>query len=227
MEGKTVIRGASLSIDLGDVAFLFGPNASGKTSLVMSIIGHPKYRIVSGRIIFYSKDITNLSMEQRVQLGITSTFQFPPTIKGVRFGELARELAKRYSVPNYIFEEFAEILNVSYLFDRDLNVGFSGGERRRAEIFLVAMQAPKFVIFDEPDSGVDPVSIELIGRAINKMMEYGLKGSLIISHSGALVKFVKAVKGFVMINGTIVCEGDPKALYNTIVDRGFEACRGD
>ena len=120
--------------------------------------------------------------------------------------------------------EFVRILELDDLMDRQINVGFSGGERKRAEIFLTALQSPKFVIFDEPDSGVDPDSIALIGKAITRMMDYGLKGALVITHTGFLSKHVNAKRAYVLMGGRIICQGDAKTLTSHILEFGFSMC---
>ena len=219
-----VISGVSFAVNPGEIILLFGPNASGKTSLAMAILGHPKYRITGGRILFYGRDITSLSMESRIKLGITATFQFAPEIKGITLRELTEALSKRFAISSERVEELSRLLELEELMDRDINVGFSGGERKRAEIFLTALQSPKFVIFDEPDSGVDPDSIALIGKAIMKMKEYGLKGALIITHTGFLSRHIKASRALVMINHEIVCKGPADILASHILNYGFEMC---
>ncbi len=224
VDSKSILEGVNIDIDVGDIDFLLGPNGSGKTSLAMAIIGHPKYRIEAGRILFYGHDITDLGIEKRVQLGITLTFQFAPEIKGITLRELANEIAGRYAASEDKVLEFAKILELEDLMDRQINVGFSGGERKRAEIFLTALQSPKFVIFDEPDSGVDPDSIVLIGKAITRMMDYGLKGALIITHTGFLSRYVNAKKAYVIMNGRIICYGPAKTLTSHILEFGFSMC---
>jgi len=228
---RDVVKGASLCVSSGEIVLLFGPNASGKTSLAMAILGHPKYRISGGRIFFYGKDITDLSIEARVRLGLTATFQFVPEVDGITLREIAEAIAERHMVHGDFVEEMIEILKLEELMDRHINVGFSGGERKRVEIFLTSLQLPKFVIFDEPDSGVDPDSISMIGRAIMRMMDYGLKGALIITHTGFLAKHISASRAYVMMDGRIICHGPADAIADHILSYGFKMCekkfRGD
>jgi len=224
IDGKTIIDGVNLSVGIGEIDLLFGPNGSGKTTMALSIIGHPRYRISRGRVLFYGRDITNLDMEKRIQLGITITFQFPPEIKGVTLRELAQEIASKYAISEERVSELIKLLELEELMDRPINVGFSGGERKRAEIFLTALQSPKFVVFDEPDSGVDPDSIALIGRAIMKMMDYGLKGALVITHTGFLSKHIRAKKAYVLMGGRIICEGSAETVAGHILKYGFSMC---
>ena len=224
VDGKTVINGVSLDVSLGEINFILGPNGSGKTSLAMAILGNPKYRILSGRILFYGRDITRIDMEKRIQLGLTATFQFAPEIRGITVRELADEIAGRYAIPRARVDKLIDMLELEHLMDRQINVGFSGGERKRLEIFLTALQAPKFVIFDEPDSGVDPDSIALIGKAITYMLKWGLKGVLIITHTGFLSRHVEANRAYVLMNGKIICRGSAKRLTRHILEYGFRMC---
>ncbi len=224
ISNTTVVDGLDMDINSGEIVLLFGPNASGKTSLAMSLLGHPKYNIADGKILFYGKDITNLPMESRVRLGLTATFQFSPELKGITLLELSKALAERNAIPAERVNELIELLKIRHLLNRQVNVDFSGGERKRAEMFLTALQAPKFVVFDEPDSGVDPDSISLIGRAIMKMREYGLKGALIITHTGFLSRHIDASRAYVMINRKIVCTGPANILSSHILSYGFDMC---
>lgn len=223
-DGKIVVDGISLFVNPGETVLLFGPNGSGKTSLAMAILGHPNYKIVDGRILFYGTDVTEFPMERRVSLGITAAFQFSPELKGIKLRELAQEIAEKHGISDNTFRELIETLNISHLLDRYTNVGFSGGEKKRVEIFLTALQAPKFVIFDEPDSGVDRDSVLIIGKAIEKMFELGLKGALIITHTGFLSRRIKASRAYVMINRKIVCEGPADVISNHITTYGFDMC---
>jgi len=222
--GKLVVNKVSLHVDTGEIILLFGPNGSGKTSFTMALLGHPNYKIVGGKIYFYGNDITAYSLEERISLGLTAAFQFAPELKGIKLGELAREIAERHCVSEDTLNELAKILQIGYLLDRYVNVGFSGGERKRVEIFLTALQSPKFVVFDEPDSGVDRDSVVLISKAIEKMFELGLKGALIITHTGFLTKYLEASRAYVMINRRIVCEGPAEIIKDHIIKYGFNMC---
>ncbi|MCR8488503.1 MAG: ATP-binding cassette domain-containing protein [Crenarchaeota archaeon] len=223
-DGKIVVNGVSLHVNPGETVLLFGPNGSGKTSLAMAILGHPNYRIIGGRIYFYDRDVTEFPIEKRVSLGITAAFQFSPELKGIKLMELAREIAEKHGVSEDTLKELIEILQVSHLLNRHTNVGFSGGERKRVEILLTTLQAPKFVVFDEPDSGVDRDSILIISKAIEKMFELGLKGALIITHTGFLAKHLKANRAYVMLDHRIVCEGPAEIISDHIAKYGFDMC---
>jgi len=223
-DGRIVVDNANLYVSSGEIVLLFGPNGSGKTSLTMALLGHPNYKIVDGKIFFYRHDITNLTLEERVRLGLTAAFQFSPELRGVKLYELAREIAEKHGVSKEAFDDLIKTLQLDRLLDRHVNVGFSGGERKRVEIFLAALQSPKFIIFDEPDSGVDRDSVALIAKAIEKMFEFGLKGALIITHTGFLTRYLRASRAYVMINKRIVCEGPAEIVSDHIIRFGFDPC---
>lgn len=217
--GKKVLNGVNLEVPKGETHVLLGPNGSGKTSLIASILGFPNYHIVSGRVQFDGKDITTLPTAERAKLGIGVAFQNPPSIRGVKLGDVLQYLAK-----GKVDEiELARITNIPMEFlGRDLNLGFSGGELKRSEIFQVLAQRPKFAIFDEPDSGVDVENLEIIGKAISGFLE-GRSG-LLITHLGHILRYVKADVAHVMFYGMIACSGEPSKIFDLIMKRGYKWC---
>ncbi|HUH65604.1 MAG TPA: ATP-binding cassette domain-containing protein, partial [Syntrophales bacterium] len=159
VEGKTILNDVNLHIDQGETIVLFGPNGSGKTSLLKTIMGIPQYRIESGSIAFRGEDITQRSIDERARLGIGIVFQNPPAVRGVKLKDLLRIcMKKNASYKEERIDEDAEKLNCTDFLDRDLNLGFSGGEIKRSELLQLLAQNPEFIMFDEPDSGVDLVN---------------------------------------------------------------------
>jgi len=231
INGKEILRNVNFDVKKGEIALLLGPNGSGKSTLAQAILGNPKYSVFNGDILFEGKEITNYSMEERVKLGITSSFQFPPKIKGIKLREIAEEMLKKKGIidDKEVIDTMASLLNLTEHLDRDLNVGFSGGEMRRAELFLIFIQSPKFVILDEIDSGVDVESIAIIGKAIQKMMLTKTHGIIIITHSGLIGKYIQADRAYVMINGTMICSGKADEILRCIYTYGFSKClkKGD
>ncbi len=219
--GKLVLDGVNIEVPEGETHVLLGPNGSGKTSLIASILGFPKYHIVSGRIQFDGKDITALPTPERAKLGIGVAFQNPPPISGVKLGDVFRYLAK-----GEVDEiELSKIVNLPVEFlERDLNLGFSGGELKRSEIFQVLAQRPKFAVFDEPDSGVDIENLKIIGKAISRFLK-GRSG-LLITHFGHILRYVKADVAHVICNGKIFDSGKPSKIFNLIMKRGYRWCDG-
>jgi len=217
--GKKVLNGLNLEVPEGETHVLLGPNGSGKTSLIMSILGFPSCRISSGRIRFNGTDITAMPTNERARLGIGVAFQNPPPIKGVRLGDVFRHLAKGEADEI----KLTRTTNIPMEFlERDLNVGFSGGELKRAEIFQLLAQRPSFAIFDEPDSGVDVENLKIIGKAISEFLKR--RSGLLITHLGHILRYVRADVAHVMFYGVIACSGEPSKIFNLIMKRGYKWC---
>ena len=222
IDGRLVLRGVDLEIDDGEIHVLFGPNGSGKTSLAMSILGYPGYRVLSGRIIFDGVDVTDKPMEERVRMGMGVVFQNPPKIYGIRLKDLIKIISKS-KMSGAEISGLMDRLNInSSLLNRYLNVGFSGGEIKRSEIAQVLTMKPKFMILDEPDSGVDLDNLQLIGRELAENLKD--RSGLIITHHGYILNYVKPVKAHVMINGVIVCDGESETILNRIKESGYRWC---
>jgi len=217
--GKRVLEGVNLEVPEGETHVLLGPNGSGKTSLITSILGFPSCHILSGKIWFNGTDITAMPTDERVKLGIGVAFQNPPQIRGVKLGDVLRHLTK-----GKVDEvKLAGTTNIPVdFFDRDLNLGFSGGELKRTEILQLLAQRPDFAIFDEPDSGVDVENLEIIGKAINEFLKK--RSGLLITHLGHILRYLKVDKAHVMFYGTIACSGKPINIINRIMKRGYKWC---
>jgi Fe-S cluster assembly ATP-binding protein len=216
--GRRVLNGLNLEIPAGEVHVIFGPNGSGKSSLIMAILGHPAYRVIEGRILFDGHDITKVPTNTRVNLGIGVAHQTPPVIRGVKLKSVLQRLADDESVLR-----LARSLNLQHeLLERDINVGFSGGEVKRSEIMQVIAQNPKFAIFDEPDSGVDIENLHVIGRLIGDFLRE--RSGLLITHTGHILQHVDVHKAHVIINGTIACSSDPWKVFNQITKNGYRWC---
>lgn len=222
ISGRLVLRGVNLEIGDRETHVLFGPNGSGKTSLVMSILGYPGYKVLSGRMIFDGVDITDKPMNERVKMGIGVVFQNPPKVYGIRLKDLIRIISK--SKTNGAERSgLMDRLNInSSLLNRYLNVGFSGGEIKRSEIAQVLAMKPKLIILDEPDSGVDLDNLQLIGKELSKNLRD--KSGLIITHHGYILRYVESVRAHVMVNGVIVCSGEPEKILNRIKENGYRWC---
>lgn len=222
ISGRLVLRGVNLEIGDRETHVLFGPNGSGKTSLVMSILGYPGYKVLSGRMIFDGVDITDKPMNERVKMGIGVVFQNPPKVYGIRLKDLIRIISKSKTNGAEI-SGLMDRLNInSSLLNRYLNVGFSGGEIKRSEIAQVLAMKPKLIILDEPDSGVDLDNLQLIGKELSKNLRD--KSGLIITHHGYILRYVESVRAHVMVNGVIVCSGEPEKILNRIKENGYRWC---
>jgi Fe-S cluster assembly ATP-binding protein len=230
IEEKQILHQVDLEIDEGEVHVLFGPNGSGKTSLLMAIMGIPPYQITEGRIFFKGEDITNLPINERARRGIGMSFQRPPTIRGLQ----TRKMVEICSDGKADAENLAFYLKLEDSLDRDINYGFSGGEIKRTELLQLLAQDPDLILIDEPESGVDLESIALIGDAINRLLKRNVrlrdrrrippKTGLIITHTGSIMDYLKVDKGYVMCNGRIGCSGHPQELIEQIREMGYQEC---
>jgi len=229
VEGRELLHNIGLEIKSGETHILFGPNGSGKSTLLMAIMGFPKYQIIKGKIIFKGKDITRLSLDDRARLGIGMSFQRPPVVRGVKTRDMVAACLKGQGNQEDI-NQLAEKSDLADFLDREINYGFSGGEIKRAEMMQLLAQKPELTLLDEPESGVDLVNIALIGQLINELLEKNCPirkrkcMGLIITHTGHILDYVNARTGYVMLDGKIVCEGDPHEILATIKEKGYEEC---
>lgn len=230
VNGKTLLHDVNLEVKKGYTNVLFGPNGAGKSALMRTIMGFSEYRVVKGRILFNGEDIIGLSVDERARLGMGIMMQRPPDMSGIKLRDLVKVLSKGQRDP----EILAENLDMKRFLDRDVNVGFSGGEIKRSELLQLAVQNPNLYLLDEPESGVDLVSIEQVGMTIKGLLEEGLncpgescekgKSALIITHTGQILDYIKADRGYILCNGTIMCSGNPLKMLEEIKSRGYEEC---
>lgn len=214
VNGKNILKKINLKINNGEIHALLGPNASGKSSLVYTTMGFPDYNVTDGKIIFNGKDITDLEIEERVKLGMTSVFQHPPSIKGLKLSKLLEKISKKK----------IELKELNDLLEREINVGFSGGERKLSEIMQVISLDPSFVVFDELDAGLDLENLERLTSLIKSELDN--KSILLITHRGRILRFLKPDIAHVMIDGKIVCSSkDWKKIWKTIEVYGYEKCK--
>ncbi|WP_455645304.1 Fe-S cluster assembly ATPase SufC [Methanosphaera sp.] len=231
VEGKKILKGVNLNIDEGETHVLLGPNGAGKSTLFMTILGFPKYKVTNGKIFYKGQDITNLETHERIKLGLGVTFQNPPAIRGVKLKDLLKieDEKHEYKSDEELTEEVRTLgerlkLNENFL-ERDVNLGFSGGEVKRSELLQLLAQQPDFIMFDEPDSGVDIENVELISKEISTLLdqdnENSEKSGLLITHLGYILRFVKATHAHVLIDGKISRTGNPEEIMNDVRTSGF------
>lgn len=168
-------------------------------------------------------------MGERVKLGLGLSFQFPPRLRGVTLRSLALKILEKRGVgegeAGKILERYAHTLRLEELLDKEFNVGFSGGEVKRAELMLTLIQKPKLLMLDEPDSGVDVENLALVGSAISSYLsEDRRRSAILITHTGYIAKHVKTSKACVMVDGRIVCRGKPEDIVSNILKHGFDRC---
>ncbi len=234
---KEVLKGINLEIAEGETFILFGPNGSGKTSLLMTLMGFDGYTVTQGRIYFKGQDITEAPTYERARLGMGMSFQRPPTIHGLPTRTLITLCARGREVSP---EALAKQVNATQFLDRDINDGFSGGEIKRCELLQLMAQDPDFILFDEPESGVDLENMALIGSTAAKLLGGGIeprvdmsikeqkrrrrKSGLIITHTGYILDYVTADRAQVLYNGHLCCEDRPRTILEHIRKYGYQEC---
>jgi ABC-type transport system involved in Fe-S cluster assembly, ATPase component len=229
--GREILKGVSLTVKEGETCVLFGPNGSGKSTMLAAIMGYGTCKVTKGKIIFKGQDITNMSVDERAKLGIGMMMQRPPNVTGVKLGDLVKATAQGDET---VLDKAPEFKMDTFL-DRDVNVGFSGGEIKRSELLQLTAQKPEFVLLDEPESGVDLESIDLIGRKVHDLLYQSPKNcssskcsrhtsALVITHTGQILDYIGADKGYILKDGLIHCSGRPMDLLKDIRERGYGEC---
>lgn len=233
VEGKKVLNGVNLSVGRGELVALMGPNGSGKTSLSLVVAGHPKYIVESGDIIFDNTSIKNLKAHERSLMGIFLAFQNPPEVGGARLvNVLLASYNKRLGFSTNLLHmydssflvklrEAAKLVGLDpSLVYREMNVGFSGGEKKRSELVQALILRPRLLILDEPDSGLDADGLESLGRVIGRLTEEGA-GVLLITHYARVYKYVNPSRIYVMYGGKIIAEGGME-IARKIEEEGYK-----
>ncbi len=230
VEGKEILKGVNLEVQEGQVVVLMGPNGSGKSTLSFALMGHPKYVITEGSIHYRGENIAKLTPTERSKKGIFLSFQYPSEIAGVTIANFLRTAlnARRKEKLNPL--EFRKILKekmASLHFDeqfanRYLNEGFSGGEKKKAEMLQLAVLQPTLAILDETDSGTDVDALKIIGNTLNTLNKKTNMGILLITHYNRILQYVDVDKVYIMENGQIKRSGDIK-LAHEIEKEGYVA----
>lgn len=222
-----VVDGVSLSLEAGKVHALLGPNGSGKSSLAHAIMGHPKYRVCFGTVLVDGEDVTALSPDKRAKKGLFLSFQYPVAVEGVRLRVFLRTAAEQLHGVQYHPLEFDAVLknemralkmDPSFL-KRHLNVGFSGGEKKRLEMLQLRVLKPAYALLDETDSGLDVDAIKVVAETVKELCAKGM-GVLVISHYHQFLRFLDPAHVSVMVKGKIVASGG-RELAQQIEERGF------
>lgn len=226
IDGTEVLKDINLNIPQGQTHILFGKNGSGKSTLLMAIMGFARYQVVRGQIRFKGQDITQLPTFERARLGLGLAFQRPPTIRGVKTGDILAACAGDKVSPLML----AELYDFTPFLDREINYGFSGGEIKRSELLQLLAQDPQMVLLDEPESGVDMENLQVVGGIIGYLLQKGRrpqrreKSGLIITHTGFILDYVNADVGHIMLDGQLLCSGNPRDILQDIKRFGYEEC---
>jgi len=230
VEGKEILKGVNLAINQGEVHALMGPNGAGKSTLSNVLMGHPKYEVTRGSIRFLDNDLLEMGSSERAVAGMFLSFQHPFEVQGLGFTKFLyaaykathpKEKATLFKFKK-IMKEKLEMLQMDPKFgDRELNVGFSGGEKKRAEILQMAVLNPKLALLDETDSGLDIDSLKLVSQAVNKMKGPGFS-ALVITHYNRILEYLKPDFVHVFVDGRIVSSGT-KELADRLEQKGYKA----
>jgi Fe-S cluster assembly ATP-binding protein len=237
--GKEIIKGLDLTINQGEIHALMGPNGTGKSSLSNAIMGHPNYEVTEGQVLLDGEDILELSVSERSHRGIFLAFQYPVAIPGVTLANFLRVAinskmkaldpeSKGISLLNFRkkMKSKMDLLQMDYSFGgRYLNEGFSGGEKKRAEILQLAMLEPKFAILDETDSGLDIDAIRIVAEGVNSLAGDDL-GVLVITHYQRMLNYIKPQFVHILFDGRIVETGGPE-LALKLEEHGYDWIRDE
>lgn len=232
IEGKEILKGVDLVVNAGEIHAIMGPNGAGKSTLAKVLAGHPSYEVTEGTVFFKGEDLLAMEPEQRAHAGLFMSFQYPIEIPGVSNVSFLRAAynAKRKAAgePEVSVEEFEPLMDAKMKLmeiktefkERNLNEGFSGGEKKRNEILQMALLAPELAILDETDSGLDIDAMRIVANGVNNYMNESI-GLLLITHYQRLLDYIKPTYVHVMLDGKIVQSGGPE-LALELEKRGYD-----
>lgn len=237
IDDNNILKGVSLKIKQGEVHALMGPNGSGKSTLSYALMGHPSYEITGGNVVFQGEDITEMAPDERSRLGLFLAFQYPVAIPGVTLANFLRTAInarrkakdpedKGIPIPEFrkLLKEKMDYLKMDHSFaGRYLNDGFSGGEKKRAEILQMASLEPKIAVLDETDSGLDIDALRTVAEGVSALRGPDL-GVLVITHYQRMLNYIKPDFVHIMFDGRIVESGGPE-LALQLEEQGYDWIR--
>ena len=228
-DGKQILNDLNIKIDAGEIHVLMGPNGAGKSSLGNTLMGNPVYNVTSGKILFKDQDITEEKTDKRAKLGMFISFQQPLEVPGISLESFIRASIQQKTGEHVKLFQFQkelkacmELLNMNPDYaKRDLNVGFSGGERKKSEILQLLMLKPDFAILDETDSGLDVDAVRVVSKGIEEYRKTVGGSLLIITHNAKILESLKVDYTHILVKGHITHTGDG-SLVEQINKEGFE-----
>jgi Fe-S cluster assembly ATP-binding protein len=241
VEDQEILKGVSLTVRQGEVHALMGPNGSGKSTLAYALMGHPKYEVTSGDVLFKGESMLEMEPDERSRAGMFLAFQYPVSIPGVSVANFLRTALnarvtkgangngvgkKGISIPKFrkLLKEKMALLEMDPSFaGRYLNEGFSGGEKKRAEILQMAVLEPQVAILDETDSGLDIDALRIVANGVNTLSGSEV-GVLVITHYQRLLNYIKPHFVHVMLNGRVVESGGPDLALH-LEEKGYDWVR--
>lgn len=227
---KEILRGVDLTVKAGETHAIMGPNGSGKSTLAYSIAGHPKYLITGGSVTLDGNDVLEMSVDERAKAGLFLAMQYPVEVPGVSVSNFLRtavtairgEAPKVRTWVGEVKEAMAS-LNIDTAFsERNVNEGFSGGEKKRHEILQMELLRPKIAILDETDSGLDVDALRIVSEGVNKVKANSDLGVMLITHYTRILRYIKPDFVHVFANGKIVEAGGPE-LADKLEEQGYAA----
>ena len=226
---KEILKGLSLTIETGQTHAIMGPNGSGKSTLASTIAGHPRYEVTSGSITLDGEDVLEMGVDERAQAGLFLAMQYPVEIPGVTMTNFLRtaKTALDGEAPSLRtwtkdVKGAFEALQIDPAFmNRNVNEGFSGGEKKRAEILQLELFKPKFAILDETDSGLDVDALRIVSEGVNRAAEQNEMGTLLITHYTRILNYIKPDHVHVLVDGRVAESGGPE-LADQLEAEGYE-----
>lgn len=233
VDGKNILNGVNLTVKKGEVCALMGPNGAGKSTLGYVIMGHPRYTVEKGEVLWKGQNVLTLEPDERAKLGLFLSFQYPQEIPGVSVANFLRTAYNAVKKTTILPVEFVkllrekmELLKVDPSFSRRyLNEGFSGGEKKRTEILQLAILQPEMAVLDETDSGLDITSLKVVGDGVNAIKSNNM-GILIITHYQRILNYIKPDTVHVMVKGKIVKSGGSE-LVEQLEKEGYDWIKED
>ena len=227
---KEILKGVNLTINPGEVHAIMGPNGSGKSTLAYALAGHPKYEITSGSVTLDGTDLAELSVDERARAGLFLAMQYPVEVPGVSMSNFLRtaktaidgEAPKVRTWVKEVNQAMGDLGLDSSFSARSLNEGFSGGEKKRAEIVQLQLLNPKYAILDETDSGLDIDALRVVADGVNRYTAQGDRGVLLITHYTRILNYIKPDFVHVYVDGRVVTEGGPE-LAAKLEETGYDA----
>ena len=237
IDGKEILKGVDLTVKQGEIHALMGPNGTGKSTLAYILMGHPNYEVTQGEVYFKGRNLFDLEPDERSRLGLFLAFQYPVAIPGVSVANFLRTAInarrkadnpddKGIPIPEFreMLKERMDLLKMDHSFaGRYLNEGFSGGEKKRAEILQMAALEPEIAILDETDSGLDIDALRIVSDGVNTLRSESL-GVLVITHYQRILNYIKPEFVHIMLGGRIVESGGPE-LALKLEEHGYEWLR--